>query len=108
MTEGVWLSWLVGAGIAGLYSLTALWLGKIALRSSQRTFLMIVMGGTVARMFVTLIILTVIMLFSPLQTTGLLVGFSIVFVIGLTAEVMILHRRQALLVKESEVKTTDD
>ncbi len=102
MTEEMWLSSLVGAGIAGLYSLAALWLGKIALRSGQRTFMMIMMGGMVARLFVTIIVLTLLLLFSSLESTGLLVGFAIVFVIGLTAETIMLHRRQISMTKEAE------
>jgi len=102
MTEGfwpesIWLSALVGAGIAGLYSLGALWLGKIAIRSSQRAFMMLVLGGMVARIFVTLILLTIILLLTSLESTALLAGFFIVFAIGLTAETIILHRRQNTL-----------
>lgn len=102
MTEGMLLSALVGAGIAGLYSLTALWLGKIAVKSSQRTFMMIVMGGMVARMFVTIILLTIILLFTTLDSTALLVGFFIVFAIGLTTETIILHRRQNSILNDPD------
>jgi hypothetical protein len=100
--ESIWVSALIGAGIAGLYSLAALWLGKLAVKSSQRTFMMIVMGGMVARLFVTIIILTLILLFSSLNSAALLVGFFIVFAIGLTAETIILHRHQSNVLKDSE------
>ncbi|MDA1029538.1 MAG: hypothetical protein O3B41_10880 [Bacteroidetes bacterium] len=102
MTEGIWLSALVGAGIAGVYSLGALWLGKIAVKASQRTFMMLVMGGMVARIFVTLILLTGILLLTSLDSTALLVGFFIVFAIGLTFETIILHRRQSSILTSSE------
>ena len=102
MTEGIWLAALIGASIAGLYSLAALLLGKLAVKSSQRTFMVIVMGGMVARLFVTIIILTLILLFTSLDSTGLLAGFFIVFAIGLTAETIILHRQQSSVLKESE------
>ena len=106
MTEGMWFSALVGAGIAGLYSFAALWLGKLAVNSSQRTFMMIVMGGMVARLFVTVIALTLILLFTSLDSTALLVGFFIVFAIGLTAETIILHRKQSNMLKDSEGNTS--
>lgn len=107
MTEGMWpdfnwVSALLGAGIAGLYSLAALWLGKLAVKSSQRTFMMIVMGGMVARLFVTMIVLTLILLFTALDSASLLVGFFIVFAIGLTTETIILHRTQSSMLKDSE------
>jgi len=103
----MWLSALVGASIAGLYSLTALWLGKLAVKSSQQTFMMIVMGGMVARLFVTVILLTLILLLTSLDSAGLLAGFFIVFAIGLTAETIILHRQQNSIQKESETKTSE-
>ena len=67
-------------------------------------FLMIVFGGMVARLFLTVIVLTLILLFSPLDNVGLLIGFAIVFIIGLTAEVLFLHRIPTSMVKESEPK----
>lgn len=108
MTEGTLLSWLIGAGIAGLYSLTALWLGKVALRSGQRTFMMIVMGGMVARLFVTIIILTLLLLFTSLESIGLLIGFAIVFVIGLTAETIMLHRKQISMSNGADAKNASE
>lgn len=108
MTEGIWLSALVGAGIAGVHSLGALWLGQIALKASQRTFLMIVMGGMVARIFVTLILLTGILLLTSLDSRALLAGFFIVFAIGLTAETIILHRRQSSILNSSKNDSQPD
>ena len=51
MTDSFWFSALLGASLAAVYSVAALWIGSIAQRSSSRTFMMIVMGGMVARDF---------------------------------------------------------
>ena len=108
MTEGFWFSALTGAGIAGLYSLAALFLGRIAVGSSQRAFMMLVLGGMVARIFVTLILLTLILLLTSLDSTALLAGFFIVFTIGLTAETIILHRQQSNIQKNSKDDSQKD
>jgi hypothetical protein len=108
MTEGFWFSALIGVGIAGLYSLAALFLGRIAVGSSQRAFMMLVLGGMVARIFVTLILLTLILLLTSLDSTALLAGFFIVFTIGLTAETIILHRQQSNIQKNSKDDSQKD
>ena len=94
MIESFWVSALTGAGLAAVYSAVALLVGKIAMRSSSRTFMMIVMGGMVARIFITVIILTLVLLFAPVDQTVFLIAFFAVFSVGLAAETIILHLRQ--------------
>ncbi len=94
MTDGYWISALAGAGIAAIYSVAAFLLGRLAMKSSQRTFMMIVMGGTVARLFVAMIILTLIILFAPVNQMAFLAGFFAIFVIGLAGEIVTLHKTQ--------------
>jgi len=106
MSEATWISALSGAGIAAFYSTAATLLGRLAMRSSQQTFMMIVMGGTVARMFVAMIILTLIILFAPVDKMAFVAGFFAVFVVGLTIEVMTLHQKQKAASEPPE-KTAD-
>ena len=94
MSESFWFSSLLGAGIAVAYSVSAIVLGRVAMKSPGRTFTMIVFGGMVARIFVTLIILTLILLFAPVDQMTFVMGFFVVFVIGLAVEIVTLHRSQ--------------
>lgn len=94
MNEGIVISALAGVGLAVVYSAAATFLGRVAMRSSKRTFMMIVMGGMVARMFVALIILTLVLIFAPIHKTAFLLGFFVVFLIGMTIEILTLHRQQ--------------
>ncbi|MDA0874418.1 MAG: hypothetical protein O3C45_05070 [Bacteroidetes bacterium] len=94
MNEGILISALAGVGLAVAYSAAAAFLGRVAMRSSKRTFMMIVMGGMVARMFVALIILTLVLVFAPIHKTAFLLGFFVVFLIGMTIEILTLHRHQ--------------
>ena len=94
MSEGILISAIAGVGLAVAYSAAATLLGRIAMKSSRRTFMMIVMGGMVARMFVALIILALVLVFAPIHKTAFLLGFFVVFVIGLTYEILTLHRQQ--------------
>jgi len=94
MSDGILISAFAGAALAALYSVSALGLGRIAMRSSRRNFMMIVMGGMMARLFVAIIILTLVLLFAPVNKMAFLLGFFVIFVIGLTAEVLTLHRQQ--------------
>jgi|GEM_PF-616660 hypothetical protein len=97
MSESFWFSSLLGAGIAVAYSVSAIVLGRVAMKSPGRTFTMIVFGGMVARIFVALIILTLILLFAQVDQMTFVMGFFVVFVIGLTVEIVTLHRRQNVI-----------
>ena len=94
MSDGILISALSGVGLAFAYSAAATFLGRIAMRSSRRTFMMIVMGGMVARMFVALLILTLVLVFAPIHKTAFLLGFFVVFLIGMTYEILSLHKQQ--------------
>lgn len=107
MTEGIWFSPIAGAGIAFIHSVVALWLGRLAQDSSDRTYMMILMGGMVARIFVTIIILTIVLLLTPVNKMTFLAGFFVVFTLGLTAEIVVLHRRQQAMSQSSSGAATD-
>lgn len=102
MSDGILTGALVGAGLAVAYSAVAYLLGRAALRSSRQTFMVIVMGGMVARMLVALLILTLILVFVPIHTVAFLLGFFVVFMIGMTFEIVTLHRQQQAAVREGD------
>ena len=107
MTDSFWFSALLGASLAAVYSVAALWIGSIAQRSSSRTFMMIVMGGMVARIFVAVITLPLVLLFAPVDQTVLLIAFFAVFTVGLTTETIMLHRRQKDISESESSSATD-
>jgi len=102
MSEGILFSALAGVGLAALYSVAAYFLGRIAMRSSRQTFMMIVMGGMVARLFIALIILTLILVFAPIHKVAFLLGFFVVFMVGLTLEIVTLHRQQQAVSRKEQ------
>ena len=102
MSDGILTGALVGAGLAVAYSAVAYLLGRAALRSSRQTFMVIVMGGMVARMLVALLILTLILVFVPIHTVAFLLGFFGVFMIGMTFEIVTLHRQQQAAVRQGD------
>lgn len=105
MSDGILISALAGAGLAIVYSVVAYFLGRAALRSSRQTFMMIVMGGMVARMLVALLILTLILVFVPIHKVAFLLGFFVVFMIGMTFEIVTLHRQQQAIAREGQSAT---
>ena len=64
------------------------------MRSPSSRFMLLVMGGMTIRIFVTIIILTLVLLFAPVDQTLFLIAFFAVFVLGLILEVLYLHRKQ--------------
>ena len=100
MSDGILISALAGAGIAATYSAVAFVLGRLALRSSRQTFMMIVMGGMVARMLVALFILTLILVFAPIHKVAFLTGFFVVYLAGQTFEIVTLHRHQQAIARK--------
>lgn len=64
--------------------------------------MMIVMGGMVARLFVALIILTLILVFAPIHKVAFLLGFFVIFTIGLTLEIVTLHRQQQAISQQGD------
>lgn len=82
----------LGAAIGVLYILISLLANRAALRKGQRTFMMIVVGGMLARMTVTLGAVVLILLLMPVQQTAFIGAFAGVFVIGTILEVLHLRR----------------
>lgn len=92
MTEGVWISTFLGGGLGLLYGLVSYLNCRLAFRWSH-AFLLVVFGGLILRLFSTLTLLTLALLWLPLARPGFVGGFLLVFLVGLVAEVRWLHHR---------------
>lgn len=87
-----WWSAGLGAGLGVLYILISLLANRLALRKGQRTFMMIVLGGMIARMFAALVGVVLILLLLPVEQIVFIGSFFGVFVIGMIVEVLHLRR----------------
>lgn len=86
----------LGAGIGLLYILTSLLANRLALRKGPRTFMMIVVGGMLVRMTVTLAAVVLILLLMPVHQIAFVGAFAAVFVLGTILEVLHLRRLTAM------------
>jgi len=87
-----WWSAGLGVGLGLLYIMISLLANRLAMRKGRRTFMMIVVGGMVARLFTVLIAVILILLFLPVEQTIFIGSFFGVFVIGMIVEVLHLRR----------------
>jgi hypothetical protein len=93
MTNAVWLSAGGGVVLALLYGGASLVTHRMALRTSdQNRFLSITIGGLLARMTASLVVIAGAVAFVPLHTAAFMGSFFGVFVVTLTLEVAYLHR----------------
>ncbi|MFQ5570782.1 MAG: hypothetical protein ACE5G0_13945 [Rhodothermales bacterium] len=92
-TPAWWLSLGLGIGLGLLYSAASLVVNRYALRQDSHRFLLIVLGGMIARMALALALVALIVLLLPVEQVAFLASFLGVFVIGIIVEVMILHRK---------------
>ncbi len=91
---GFWVSIILGTAIAGLYGISSWATLRFALGRPSQQFMLLVFGGMTARLFVAAAILTLLMVFVPLHMAAFLGSFAVGFLIGLAAEVIVLHNRQ--------------
>ncbi len=93
LTAVWWWSAGLGIGIGLLYSLASLVTNRIALRQEQRLFMVIVLGGMVARMMAALLAVVLILWLVPVEQAVFVGSFLGVFIIGMMVEVWSLHRK---------------
>ncbi|GIV58126.1 MAG: hypothetical protein KatS3mg042_1039 [Rhodothermaceae bacterium] len=92
MAADFWLSLGLGAGIGLLYGGVSYLTCRRALPAPKRRFLTLVWGGTVARLFAALALITLILVLVPLRVPVFLGVFFAFYVLTLVAEVYVLHR----------------
>lgn len=90
--EGLWLGIGIGVGLGAAYVAASYVSNKRALRSKRHPML-IVVTTMLLRIFVALVVLIGIMMLLPVAPTALLGSFFVMFLVGLAAEVWILHRK---------------
>ncbi|NNF03795.1 MAG: hypothetical protein HKN17_04950 [Rhodothermales bacterium] len=95
MVQSIWFGATAGLTIGGLYTLSSYLTIRFAFAKSNRQFMMLVLGGTAVRLFVTVLILALILALAPVHRTALVAGFFISFIAGLIVEIRLLHSRQA-------------
>lgn len=102
MVDGFWFSAMLGAGIGGMYGLSAYFMSRSALHKSNRAFMVLVLGGMSARLFLTLIVIAIILVVVPIDKTVFVTTFFALFLVGLVLEITILHRRQSGTAKRTD------
>ena len=101
MAADVWLGLALGAGIGVGYVLTSLLTHRLALRGTDRSFVVIALGGVAVRMFVALILVTLVLTLAPVRVSAFVAAFFGTFFVGLITEIVRLHRgRRAVARKQ--------
>lgn len=88
-----WWSAGLGVGIGLLYSAASFIATWFALRQDQRLFMVIVVGGMMARMATALVVVVLVLLLLPVEPAIFIGSFLGVFIVGMIVEVWRLHRR---------------
>ena len=94
MEEGFWFSAVLGLGIGGIYALLVFLSLRLTLRQTKRSFVTVIIGGMAMRLFLAVAAIAIIIALAPVEKVVFLAAFLGVFLIGLTTEVVILHRQQ--------------
>ncbi len=92
LTPAWWWSLGLGVGIGVLYSVASLLANRYAMRQDQQRFMLLVIGGMMARIAATLVLVALVLVLLPVQQVAFIGAFFGVFVIGLAVEVLSLHR----------------
>jgi hypothetical protein len=92
MAAELWLSIGLGAGIGLLYTAASMVLHRQAARLDDRRFLLVFLGGLIARMAAALILVVLVLAFVSVRELAFIGSFLIVFMMGLAAEVLRIHR----------------
>ncbi|PEN13559.1 hypothetical protein CRI94_09620 [Longibacter salinarum] len=109
MDEPVLIGLAIGVGLALLYAIASLITHRVALQSGSRNqFLAIAFGGLLARMAFALLLVTVTLVFVPVDETAFIGSFFGVFVVTLIMEVLHLHRQTSDVVREAAGDASDD
>jgi len=94
MEDGFWFSTALGLGTGGIYLLLVYLSLRLARSMGRRMFMMVVFGGMAIRLFVAASIIALIIALAPVSKVVYLAAFFVVFLIGLTLEVVVVHRER--------------
>ncbi|MFT5144843.1 MAG: hypothetical protein ACI80V_002575 [Rhodothermales bacterium] len=93
-TDGFVLGLTLGIGFGVIYGGVSFFTYRVALRRSYQTFMVVAFGGMVARLFIALTAITLVIVFVAVDLAAFVSSFFAVFAIALTIEVVMLHRQQ--------------
>lgn len=94
-----WLSVGLGSGIGLLYGITSVAVNRYALRQDHHRFMLIAVGGMLARMLLALFLIALIVFLLPVDRVAFFTSFLGVFVLGIVVEVWSLHHRSSTVRK---------
>lgn len=82
----------LGILLGGMYALTSVLFNKRALREPDR-FLLIAVTGMLLRLLGCLLLVTVVLIWVPVDTLGFIAGLFVTLVFGLVLDVYLMTRK---------------
>ena len=104
MADEFEFSLYLGAFIGAVYVLIAYLSFRFAIGRSQRTFLIVAIGGISVRLFIAVGAIALVLALVAVNQPAFVGGFFAVFVLGLILEVVLLHRRQVAVSEKANEK----
>lgn len=92
--DAPWLSIAIGLGIGVLY-VAASYISNLRALRSKRALMLIVVATMLLRICIALVALVGVMMLLPVTPTAVMGSFFVMFIGGLTVEIILLHRRGA-------------
>ncbi len=92
--DDVLLSVGLGASIGLLYGAASLVTARLALRQPGQRFMLVFLGGMMARLGLAIVLVLLVLLLFEVQVRAFIGTLLVVFLLGLAAEVWFVHRRR--------------
>lgn len=93
--DDVWMSVGWGAGIGLLYAVASLATARLAARFGDRQFMLIFMGGMMARLAVAVVLVMLVLVLVDVHRLAFISTLLFVFLVGLAIEIWVVHRHRA-------------
>lgn len=105
MEAAIWTSVVLGVALGLANAAASFLLYRVARNKSHGTFMAIVLGGMVARMFAVLALLALVIVFLPVSRVAFIGAFFATFAVAMTAEIILLQRRASPPVPSSSTES---
>jgi len=92
MEAATWTSVVLGVALGLANAAASFLLYRVARNKPHGTFMAIVFGGMVARMFAVLALLALVIVFLPVSRVAFIGAFFTTFAVAMTAEIILLQR----------------
>lgn len=86
----------LGASIGILYGVASLVTSRVAVRYGDQQFMLIFLGGMLARLAVAAALVLLVLVLFDVHAPAFIGTLLVVFLLGLIAEVWIIHRRRPM------------